>query len=434
MIRKTSIFFDFLLRPQISNCKFKFYAMKSISITLLVFFYFFLNSLIAQSQPYKRICVIGSSTSWGYFDGLYSRDSGYAFKLSKYYKSLNFIDTLYNIAVNGSDPYIGMPSSYSPPAGRDAPDGRYNITKAVNFVPKPDVIIVNYPSNHYDYFTYSEVLFCLQTIKDSANAKGIVCYITTTQPRDNFNADEREKLRVLRDSIMNRFGEFAMDFYDPIVQNPEMVIKPEYSLGDGVHTNPAGQTVLENVVIDKNVLLSVLPLKFIDVSGRNIENGIEINWSINGAGKNEHFSVERSSDGFNFVNVGDIDFSEGKNNYQYFDLTAMRGKNYYRIIGRNPDNRKIISKIVSVTLNFRTFANIFFDQDAQKLHIRLAQNNLVNPTLLYIYDQSGKTVIKKFITPNIGSQYELSLSHLPKAIYSVLVISGDQKSIKNIKN
>ena len=399
-----------------------------------MFFYFCLNSLEAQSQPYKRICVIGSSTSWGYFNGMYPRDSGYAFKLSKYYQSLNLIDTLYNIAVNGSDPYFGMPSSYSPPAGRDAPDGRYNITRAVNFVPKPDVIIVNYPSNHYDYFTTSEVLFCLQTIKDSANAKGIVCYVTTTQPRDNFNAGERENLLVLRDSILNRFGEFAIDFYDPIVQNPEMIIKPEYSLGDGVHTNPAGQTVLENVVIDKNILYGVLPLGFISVSGRNNENGVEIDWSVNSTGNIDHFSIQRSVDGNNFTNIGDVGFSKGKTKYQYFDMNVRKGNFYYRIIGHCPDNNKMISKIISVSFKENNFANIFYDQQSEKLHLHLFQTNLSSPTELFIFDQAGKTILRRTINSNSGHEYEISLANLPKSIYSILVISGNQKFSKFFKN
>lgn len=399
-----------------------------------MFFYFWLNSIEGQSQIYKRICVIGSSTSWGYFDGLYPRDSGYAFKLSKYYKSLNIIDTLYNIAVNGSDPYIGMPSSYFPPDGRDAPDGRYNITKAVNFFPKPDVIIVNYPSNHYDYFTYSEVLFCLQTIKDSANAKGIACYITTTQPRDNFNVGEREKLRILRDSIMNRFGDFALDFYSPIVQDPEMIIKPEYSLGDGVHTNPAGQTVLENVVIDKSILYSVVPINFIEITGSSHTQGILLNWAVNGANNNDHFIIERSADGVNFIKVGDIFFTEGKAFFQYLDKDAANGKNYYRVIASDRDNKKTISKIINISFNQTFFANIFFDVNDRNLHINFLSNISPKSTYITILDQSGKTVLKKMINLNSSNQYEVNLSGFPKSVYTIFLSSGNQKLVKNINN
>ncbi len=408
--------------------------MKSIPITLSFLFYFCLYSLESQSQTYKRICVIGSSTSWGYFNGLYPRDSGYAFKLSKYYISLNKIDTLYNIAVNGSDPYTGMPSSYSPPAGRDVPDGRYNITKAVNFFPKPDVIIVNYPSNHYDYFTFSEVLFCLQTIKDSANAKGIVCYITTTQPRDNFNIVEREKLKILRDSIMNRFGDFALDFYSPIVQDPEMIIKPEYSLGDGVHTNPAGQTVLENVVIDKNILYSVVPINFIEISGSSHTQGILLNWAVNGANKNDQFIIERSADGINFITVGDIFITVGKAFYQYLDKDAANGKNYYRIIASDRDNKKTISKIISLSFKQTLFANIFFDVNDQNLHINFLSNISSQSTFITILDQSGKTVLKKMINSNINNQYKMNLSGFSKSVYTIFLSSGNQKLSKNINN
>lgn len=408
--------------------------MKSVIITLLMFFYFSLHSFDAQAQVYKRICVIGSSTSWGYFNGMYPRDSGYAFKLSKYYQSLGLIDTLYNIASNGSDPYFGMPSSYTPPPGRDAPDPRFNITRAVNFNPKPDVIIVNYPSNHYDYFTASEVLACLQTIKDSANIKGIVCYITTSQPRDNFNAGERQNLLVLRDSILNRFGEFALNFYDPIVKNPEMIIRPEYSLGDGVHTNPAGQTVLENVVIDKNILLSVLPVNFISVTGASNTGSVKIEWSINGAENNDRFAIQRSNNGINFINIGEVSFSVGKTTFQYTDLNPSVGINYYRIVRLGADNRRTISKIISVNFKSNPIANIFFDNNSKKLHLHFFQGNSSKPATIQIFDQAGNVVLKRTIFENTGDDYQISLVNLPREIYSILLTVGNQKITKNIMN
>ena len=60
---------------------------------------------------------------------------------------------------------------------------------------------------------------CLQTIKDSANILGKACYITTSQPRqDGLFPDmaARTKLKVIADSIMNRFGDYAIDFFTPI--------------------------------------------------------------------------------------------------------------------------------------------------------------------------------------------------------------------------
>jgi len=198
---------------------------------------------------------MGSSSALGYFGNppQFPKDSGWAYKLKDHFKNLGIIDTLYNIAVPGGDPYVGMPSSYVPPVGRDKPDARFNITKAINFVPRPDVIIVNFPSNHYDWLTPAEIIHCLKVIKDSAVANNIKCYITTPQPRDSFSPVERQKLKDLKLLIESTFSEWSLDFWTDLVLGSNLKIKPEYAFGDGVHLNPAGHTVLVNKVIQKNI-------------------------------------------------------------------------------------------------------------------------------------------------------------------------------------
>ncbi|MEO8110603.1 MAG: T9SS type A sorting domain-containing protein [Ginsengibacter sp.] len=329
-------------------------------LTLFFSLLFFIFALQVTAQPYKRICVIGSSTAWGYFGsanpslGLYPRDSAWTFKLSKYYQNLGQIDTLFNIASVGTDPYSGMPSSYTPPGGRNTPDGRYNITRAVNFVPKPDVIIVNYPSNNYDWQTNQEILFCLQTIKDSANAAGIQCYITTTQPRNTFNAAERQKLKDLRDIILNRFGIYGIDFFTDIVEEPSLNILPIYSLGDGIHTNPAGQTVLEQKVIEKDILLNTLAVNFLNVSGVKEKAKSKISWSISGDKSLNQFIIERSSNAKDFDEVGKVTAvkSMGIQKYEFIDDKPSNSVNYYRIEAIETGNQKIFSKVVAI-LQFR---------------------------------------------------------------------------------
>src|SRR6476620_1789705 len=102
--------------------------------------------LLTSAQSPKRICVLGSSSAWGYFGNppVYPNDSGWVYRVKRYYKNLGLIDTLYNLAVSGTDPYSAMPTGYTPPPGRDLPDVNRNITKAVNLNPKPNIIIVNF--------------------------------------------------------------------------------------------------------------------------------------------------------------------------------------------------------------------------------------------------------------------------------------------------
>lgn len=417
---------------------------KRIYITPFILILFFIQNLSVFSQPYKRICVMGSSTAWGYFKDpnpphlpLYPRDSAWTFKLSKYFKDLGMIDTLFNIASLGTDPYIGMPSSYTPPAQRNLPDSRYNITKAVNLVPKPDVIIVNYPSNNFDWQTTQEILFCLQTIKDSANANGIQCYITTTQPRNTFSTSERQKLKDLRDIILNRFGQYAIDFFTDIVENPSLNILPVYSLGDGVHTNPKGQTVLEQKVLDKNILLNTLPVSFINFQGVKQDMAIKLNWTISSDQNFDHFIIERSSNAKDFYEIGNLRMSQspGAQKYDFADEHPFKSINYFRIAVVEKDNQKIFSKVIPVLFTDKGFyvSKIFPMPAKNEINIKVVTAEKTELTFT-IVNEEGKIVKKETRSAQAEMLYNTKIINFARGRYILLIQNNSQKeSIQFVK-
>jgi hypothetical protein len=311
----------------------------------------------AQAQGFKRICVMGSSTSFGYFGNpaIHPRDSAWAFKLKKFYKDAGIIDTLFNIAANGTNCYTGMPTSYTPPPGRSAPNPSFNITRAVNLIPKPDVIIVNYPTNQYDFLSNTEIISCLQTIKDSANAKNIRCYITTTQPRDNFNAAERQKLKDLKALIENTFGVWSIDFWTDIVQDPPIVIRPVYAFGDQVHINPAGHTVLKDKVIEKNIFFGgVLATRFAHFRLSAIQNAVELYWETLSEDPGSRFRIEKSTDGNRFQTIATVNGQQSAattRRYQYTDLSPAPGINYYRIAALSQTGTEEFSTIARINFS-----------------------------------------------------------------------------------
>ena len=151
----------------------------------------------------------------------------------------------------------GMPNGYVSPytaSGFQGPDPSRNITAAINLVPKPDVIIVSYPTNGYDWMPFNDIINDLTIIKNTAEAAGIRCYITSTQPRNTFGPVERQKLRNLKDTIMKRFGEFAIDFYT-VLAGPDDKILDQYNM-DGVHPNAAGHEELFKLVLAKDVSIT----------------------------------------------------------------------------------------------------------------------------------------------------------------------------------
>lgn len=399
--------------------------MKCYSTTLLTLFLFFLFSVVGKAQG-KRICVIGSSTSAGYFNGQYPKDSSYVNKLKAYYKSKGLIDTIYNIAVNGTDCYTGMPSSYTPPSGRNAPDPHYNITRAVNLVPKPGVIIVNYPSNGYDYMSFAEILFCLQTIRDSALANGIECYITTSQPRDHFYND-RFRLETIADSIMNRFGEFAIDFFTDVTQKPEMIIKPEYALGDGVHLNPAGHTVLEQKVIEKNILQHVLDLDFLKVEATIKNKVVIVNWEVSDESQVKLYNVQRSTDGSHFTIIGSVNNSN-LGQYKFEDESANPGDYFYRIVAIQNNGSILNSKVVSLQISGPTFqaGKIFFRNNELKVEVLSSSVHLT----ISMFNMNGQQLLHEEMKGKGVFIYSKNFDHLPAGSYQLSVSDGSEKISK----
>jgi hypothetical protein len=206
----------------------------------------------SQSQT-KKLAVIGSSTAFG--TGSQPMDSSWVRKINYYYKyQNNIIDSTYNLALGGYDPYHGLPSSYITAPSYSVPDPQRNITKANSF--NPDVIIVSFVSNNFQVgaMPTDSIMNAFQVIKDSANKLGHVCFISTTQPRTSFDINSRARLRVIKDSILNRFGFYAINFFDSLVNDIDNSILPEYaSPFDNIHLNNAGHAVLYRQVLAKDI-------------------------------------------------------------------------------------------------------------------------------------------------------------------------------------
>jgi len=205
-----------------------------------------------NSIAQKKLLILGSSTSACF--GPDSYDNCYVGRLQKHYQNLGTPITIDNRAVGGYNCYMGMPTGYNPPPGRDAPRPSNNISSGLEG--NPDVVLVNYPSNGYDVFSVDEVLFCLRTIKQTANHAGKPCYITTSQPRsdpESFRTPAvRQKMAEIKERVLNEFGPFAINFWDGIVNPVDNSILSIYNT-DGVHLNNAGHEILFNRVREKNI-------------------------------------------------------------------------------------------------------------------------------------------------------------------------------------
>ena len=395
--------------------------------TLLLFF--FLDNTLAQ----KRICVLGSSTAAG---SSVIADSSWPNRVKKYYKDLGLIDTLFNLAVPGTDTYSAMPSSYTPPPGRNQPDVDDNITRAVNLVPKPDVIILNFPSNNFGWLSYPEIMATFTTIRDSALASGIACFISTTQPRDDFNATDRQKLKDLKFLIESTFGANAIDFWTDVTEEPSLLRKPEYAAnGDLIHLNEAGHLQLKNRVILKSILTGALACSFQDVSAIYKNDHILLQWSVYCS--SESFVVQSSTDGITFKTIAtDV---PAQNNYRLkYAVTAdphpAPGINYYRVMAVDPSGSLKYSPVVKVSKGAGSFqANAYPVITGTGTTVTINNPAEENVAVL-VYDASGKVLQQKEFQRSKAVSHYINLSGYAKNVYYIRIHKGSEsKTIKVVK-
>ena len=200
-----------------------------------------------------KVVVLGSSTAAG--TGPSTQDSAWVWRYRNYLQSLNPANQVINYGVGGTTTYHIMPDFFIPPSGRPNPNPAQNITLAL--AQNPDAIIINMPSN--DAATgvpASETTANFDSLFSMGNRAGVKVYICTTQPR-NFGASGVATQIAVRDYVLNTFGHYALDFWNPFA-TPGGQIDNLYDSGDGVHMNDFGHRLLNEKVKDKGVAQDIL--------------------------------------------------------------------------------------------------------------------------------------------------------------------------------
>jgi hypothetical protein len=398
-----------------------------------------LGTIAANAQ--KKLVIIGSSTSTCAF-GLNSPAECYVTKLSNYYNQQVPNDTTIDnhLARGGTNCYNGMPSSYTPPY----PDVAYqpitdsNITAALAL--NPDVIIVNYPTNAYDVLSVAEIMYCLRTIRDSANIKGVPCFITTTQPRTSpasFNTSPvKAKLAELKDSILLEFGNFAIDFWTGLINPADTSIL--YDSGDNIHMNAAGHDILFQRVVAANVFMATLPATFLQFNTLYKNNTNIISWLTAQESNIAYYEIQRSSDGIAFAKIGTVSASNsaGNNEYHYTDAQVLKGITYYKILIVDKDGKKHASPVMSVYINAGKLSIVkAFARSASQVVVEL-QNNEPQAVQLELLNNMGMVISRENRKIEAGSSsIYLGTPLLSNGVYHIR-INGAQVSLVSsfIKN
>ncbi|MVT10245.1 GDSL-type esterase/lipase family protein [Chitinophaga tropicalis] len=362
--------------------------MRTVILLLLLSIYSFCSYSQSCSTPY-RIVVLGSSTAAGMGA---TPNHSWVYLYTQYLKTINTGYQVYNLAVGGYTTYDINPTGYVPPASRPSPDTAHNITKALSL--QPHAIIINLPTNDVGRnYTLAEQQANYQRVIDAATAQGVQVWVCTTQPRNDYSAQQVVNLKAMRDWTFSYFGNKSIDFWTGMTE-PNDSIKRAYSYGDGIHLNDSGHYVLYTRVVARNIPQALcngnpptpqVPVVLSSFTVTNSTNKLQVNWSTAYQKNVSRFVVQQSIDSVNFNNIATItptgNDSTGRS-YSYLDTVVRKVKQFYRLDVIVADTHYIHSNIVKGmpdtaygTNTYFNITNLAVQQNKDKLQLIWYSNN-----------------------------------------------------------
>lgn len=104
-------------------------------------------------------------------------------------------------------------------------------------------------------------------------------------------------------------------------------------------------------------LATALDVELMSFTAASKVQNVELAWATSSERNNSHFEIERSADGRNWSNIGEVkgnDTQERVNNYTFRDERPLSGMNYYRLKQVDFNGNYEYSRAVSVRFSNRT--------------------------------------------------------------------------------
>lgn len=162
------------------------------------------------------------------------------------------------------------------------------------------------------------------------------------------------------------------------------------------------------------------------------KNGVtQLNWQTATELNNAFFSIEKSSDGTNWVSIATINAVGNSNtakNYQYTDKSAVAG-NLYRLKQTDLDGSYTYAATINITCKKEGKTLFTITPNPVINTMKLSLSGLVDKGAysITIYDVSGKIVFSKnqLIQTETHNEF-VSLDHLSRGTYLVKIISANE--------
>lgn len=183
-----------------------------------------------------------------------------------------------------------------------------------------------------------------------------------------------------------------------------------------------------NSVAEVEAECLLLPVKLSALRARARYDGVLVEWQTASEQNNSHFLVEHSTDGQNFVPVGEIPghgTTAATNKYQFLHTRAAEGPNYYRLKQVDFDGKFEYSQIVSAMLRSEVEIALSPNPTDGPLFVR---GSIEEDCFIRITDGTGRVV---FSQPLPESRM-IDLGNQADGVYVVEITAGNTRVSRRI--
>lgn len=256
------------------------------------------------------------------------------------------------------------------------------------------------------------------------------CHTTEASPRIEF--------RINKTSNKVWFDNFKLREVEVTYANPAEHFKLLYNPNQYPITIPVSGNFkdLNNSLVNQVVLApytskiimstqaNALPIELYDFTAEVISNNeVSLNWEVGNAENFSHFEIEKSTNSFEFMEIGQVITKDNRKNYNYLDNQSHKATNnllYYRLKMVDLDGSFNYSPVVTVTLNeIQSAVNIFPNPAIDK--VTIAIQDVSETAFAEILNLQGQRLKH---TPLIDSQFNWSVSDLAPGMYVLRILDG----------
>jgi hypothetical protein len=165
-----------------------------------------------------------------------------------------------------------------------------------------------------------------------------------------------------------------------------------------------------------------LPVSFTNINVRRNGNQAELIWNVAGEREVNYYEIERSTDGRNFVKIGEVP-ARAASAYAYVDAQPLTGASFYRVRNVDLDGRSKYSYVVRYNAN-RVAANMQVYPNPVKGEAVIEHNEYSSNARFSIIDMNGRIV--KTIVPLRGvNNTRINVGDLNTGVYVLRIENGN---------